>query len=83
MAELWCMHVIGPDDVHAAPDKETAQNWADWLNAEAAKSAAMIGEDDPMVKATVAPWPYSAESHADDLPRAVAIFALVKARTDA
>ncbi len=59
---LWCMHIEGPDDVHAAPDFWTALAWAAELNACIAKRAAQqnwVADDNyPLTQAVVAPWPY-------------------------
>ncbi len=72
---LWCCHVRGPDDVHAAPDYATALKWADYL---LDLDRATDHHKDPWLpyfSAIVAPWPYSAESHAEDLPKSMAYFA--------
>lgn len=56
---LWCLHVIGPDDVHPAPSE-----------AEARRAAKVMNEhykDTPEISFEAAPWPYSAETHADDV----------------
>lgn len=83
-AFLWCCHVRGPDDVYAAPDYETALAWSDILNEMNWRSGAYpkpLGFQNPasyadcLVKATPAPWPYSAEAHAEDLPKSIAGFA--------
>ena len=80
---LWCCHVRGPDEVHAAPDYETALVWSDILNAlnwEAprakAASQSPASFQDCLIKAVPAIWPHSAESHAEDLPKSIAGFAL-------
>lgn len=67
--ELWCVHIHGPDDVHAAPDKEAAEQRAAELNACFAKEDAKhVGDPNwPTVEAVVVPWDGSEESHADDL----------------
>ena len=59
MSELWCCHVNGPDDLFAAPDKETAQRWADDINAKKTPTSWFSAE--------VILWPYSAEAHARHL----------------
>ena len=62
--ELWCVHIIGPDDLYAAPSKEEAEERVaaqnDWIN------------NDPKlresgIQAEVLIWPYTSESHADSL----------------
>lgn len=62
---LWCVHHIGADDIHAAPDFETAQTWATWAN----KHFAAYPDISRFV---VAVWPWTAKKHGEDLPRAVA-----------
>lgn len=61
---LWCMHVLGPDDVHAAPSKEAAQRACD-------RYYAHFGDQYPdvLLRFVVAEWPHSPESHAEDLKR--------------
>ncbi len=63
---LWCMHILGPDDVHAAPSKAHAEKAAAALNAFHAAREEQ-SEHDPKVEAVVAPWPHSAESHAESV----------------
>lgn len=69
---LWCMHLPGPDDIFAAPDKDTAQRWADEHNAFLDRAfwegRIEFGGDWPeRHDAEVIVWPWSAESHAEDL----------------
>lgn len=61
---LWCLHHIGPDDVHPAPDFATAQKWADWANRR-------FAEHSDLSRFVVAIWPWSAERHADGLAKSV------------
>jgi hypothetical protein len=80
MTFLWCCHIRGPDDVHAAPDYETAVKWADITNALnwrglGGKIEAPTSYDDCLLKAVPAPWPWSAEKHAEDLPKSIAGYA--------
>lgn len=70
---LWCCHVRGPDDVHAAPDYQTALAWSDRINDWFA--AQPRRENDPIIRAAPAIWPYGAETHAVDLPKCVSQFA--------
>jgi hypothetical protein len=79
---LWCMHVIGPDDVHAAPDQQTAQAWADELNASIARRMSEMepDEDTPSVRAEAAEWPWSPEAHAENLAKGLAERAAREAR---
>jgi len=62
--ELWCVHIIGPDDLYAAPSKEEAEERVaaqnDWIN------------NDPKlresgIQAEVLIWPYTSESHTESL----------------
>jgi hypothetical protein len=62
---LWCLHHIGPDDVHPAPDFATAQKWADWANTAFAEHAEIS-------RFVVAIWPWDADSHADGLAASIA-----------
>lgn len=63
---LWCVYVAGPDDVIPAPDRETASTWANRVNAQVAKLlGAMAHPNDPKICASVAPWPWSADAHAE------------------
>lgn len=62
---LWCVHVLGPDDVMAAPSHDAAVTHAHELN------KALLGRvtaDDVLCFAYAAPWPYSKEAHAEALP---------------
>jgi len=63
--ELWCLHILGPDDVYAAPSKAAAVSCAARFNARFGPIAA---QNDVMCEAVVVPWPYSPESHAESLP---------------
>lgn len=62
---LWCLHHIGPDEVHPAPDFATAQGWADYANQAFAAHA-------DISRIVVAVWPWSAEGHAEGLKAAIA-----------
>lgn len=62
--ELWCLHILGPDDVHAAPSKEHAERAAERFNEIHGPVAASAGV---MCRAVAAPWPHSPESHAEDV----------------
>ncbi|UQA71923.1 hypothetical protein K1516_07385 [Stenotrophomonas maltophilia] len=59
---LWCLHVLGMDDVHPAPSKAHAEKAAAWHNEQFKDQAARLGIS---IEAKVVPWPHSAESHAD------------------
>jgi len=61
--KLWCVHILGPDDLYAAPSKAEAERAVGhmksfWEKRHADEAA--LG----MVRFEVAPWPYSPESHA-------------------
>lgn len=58
---LWCVNIIGPDDVIAAPNFKVANLWA-WRFNEREK-------EDPAVYAALAIWPHSPESHAEFLAK--------------
>lgn len=82
--QLWCVHISGPDEEHAAPDYWTALAWAADLNSFMAKRAATEkwATDDnwPFVQATVQPWAGTPERHADDLARERGVRAEHRAR---
>lgn len=61
---LWCLHILGPDDIHAAPSKEHAERAAERFNEIYGPVAASAGV---MCRAVAAPWPHSPESHAEDV----------------
>jgi len=63
---LWCMHILGPDDVHAAPSKAHAEKAAAALNAFHAARQEQ-SEQDPKIEAVATLWPHSAESHAESV----------------
>lgn len=63
MAELWCLHVLGPDDLHAAPSKEEAERVAREMTATYRGTAAA----EEGLKFQAAAWPWSAASHAEDV----------------
>lgn len=62
---LWCVHILGPDDVHAAPSYLAAATHAHELNK--ALHRRLNSPDDILCFAYAAPWPHSAESHAENL----------------
>lgn len=68
---LWCVHILGPDDVIAYPDRQSAEREAAVINDAMAKLIVSRPADDnwPMLKAIAAIWPHSPESHAQDLAR--------------
>lgn len=68
---LWCVHIIGPDDVIAFPDKASAEREAALINDAMTRFIAVREPDDnwPTLKAVAAVWPWSPETHAEDLAR--------------
>lgn len=60
---LWCVHILGPDDVLAAPSHEAAAVHAHELNKTI--HGRVSKADDVLCFAYAAPWPYTAEDHAD------------------
>lgn len=75
---LWCVHTIGPDDVNAAPDFDTAEQWAirqNRLSREYTKHCGMENDPHwPEVRSVVAIWPWSDEDHARNLPESIRDF---------
>lgn len=72
-ADLWCIHIPGPGEVHAAPSKEAADHMAAKHNAAMATyyaSGNLNLECAPpleSVQAVVIKWPHDQQSHADEL----------------
>lgn len=62
---LWCVHVIGPDDLYAFPTLAAAQENAKALTAFMERQPKSI--HDPICIPVVTVWPHSPESHAADL----------------
>jgi hypothetical protein len=56
---MWAVHVQGPDDMHACPDRQTADALALVLNRQFERHHK---QGDPMMVATVTEWPHSRES---------------------
>ena len=69
---LWCVHLVGPDDVWAMPSKAAAEAEAARTNeAIAIEDAKHVGDPHwPHARAIVIPWPYSADRHAEELAKA-------------
>lgn len=70
--ELWCVHIPGPDDIYAHPDRAAAEKHAGEFNTfmRAYWQRNPQTENDPTeasLTAVVIPWPWSAESHAEAL----------------
>lgn len=66
---LWCLHHIGPDELHPAPDFATAQKWANWANDRFAEHA-------DISRFVVATWPWAATVHAEGLAESIASWTL-------
>lgn len=66
-SQLWCVHVIGPDDVIPAPDQETAARWAKRINDVVAAMPRPPEPSDnwPRITAEAAPWPWCEAPHAE------------------
>jgi hypothetical protein len=60
---LWCVHVLGPDDVLAAPSHEAAVVRARQMN----QSLHRGGPEDVLCFAYAAPWPHSKDAHSLNL----------------
>ena len=60
---LWCVHVLGPDDVLAAPSHDAAATHArEWNKVLHSR----VGSpDDVLCFAYAAPWPHTPEAHAE------------------
>ncbi|MBD9376155.1 hypothetical protein [Pseudoxanthomonas sp. PXM04] len=58
--DLWCLHLQGPDDVHAAPSKAEAERVATQVNER-------FSSHEVSPNAVAALWPHSPESHAESL----------------
>lgn len=73
---LWCLHTIGPDDINAAPDFDTAVAWAEYHNRQTEAYTIMRGMQNdpnwPFVRSVVAIWPGMPEAHAESLPDSIA-----------
>lgn len=66
-AELWCVHVEGPDSLIVQPDRETAERRAKKWNEGIAKSGVLNHENSPHIHCKAIPWTGSAETHAASL----------------
>jgi hypothetical protein len=71
---LWAVHVAGPDDVLAMPDRGTADGWAEQINLVAKQLRARPDASplDPQISATVVEWDGTAEEHAEEWAEFVA-----------
>jgi hypothetical protein len=73
MVDLWCVHIIGPDDVIAYSDRAAAESSAAEINdALAVEEERHKGDPNwPACRAEALLWPYGAEAHAVNLARKV------------
>lgn len=70
---LWCCHIRGPDEAHAAPDYATALAWSDMM-LEIDREVDHSDPNMPFLSAVPALWPWSAEAHATDLAKSIEYF---------
>lgn len=65
-SDLWCVHILGPDDVYPAPSQAEAEravaHMKHFWESRHPEEAAM-----GMVGFEAIPWPHSPESHAQDV----------------
>jgi hypothetical protein len=72
-ATLWCIHIPGPDEYHAAPSETVANHMAAKHNAAMTEFFKKrpdpdgIGPLPESCMATAMPWPFDAEEHAREL----------------
>lgn len=66
---LWAIHIPGPDEYHAAPNKEAADHMAAMHNKAMQEYVAnnKLSWGIETITAHVAQWPYDFESHAQEL----------------
>lgn len=70
VAELWCVHVQGPDTLIAQPSKEAAEQRAtEWNKRIVAIAAREPHPYDPQIECVATVWPWSDEGHALDLAK--------------
>lgn len=62
---LWCVHVLGSDDVIASPSHDAAVVHAHELNKVV--FSRVTTANDILCFAYAAPWPHSRDAHAEDL----------------
>ena len=70
---LWCVHVLGMDDVHAAPNHGAAVVGAREMNK--ALFSQLSNANDFLCFCYAAPWPHSDDDHTEDLKEWVNFFA--------
>ncbi len=59
---LWCVEILGPDDIIATESREVAQAMADGFN-RWWREREDRHPDEPYMEADVIEWPYDAASH--------------------
>lgn len=64
---LWCVHILGPDDVLAAPSHDAAAVHARELNK--ASHGRANSPNDILCFAYAAPWPHGADMHAEEVKK--------------
>ena len=69
---LWCVNVLGPDDLVAFESRAEAVKWATQMNA--IFWAKEFNRNDPIMNFIVTQWPGKAEGHAENLARGDARF---------
>ncbi len=69
--ELWCVHMLGMDDVIAQDSLTSARRYSHKINALLLERETVrpLHPFDPNVWAAPALWPHDAASHAEDLER--------------
>jgi hypothetical protein len=69
---LWCINIQGPDDILPMPSRATALEEANKLNVYFGELASRPDATiyDPIMRAVVIEYPYTAESHAAGVARA-------------
>lgn len=60
--QLWAVHVLGPDDIVAAPSLEAAEKAAAVVSARYSDP-----NDDVPISAVAVPWQGNAETHAREV----------------
>lgn len=64
---LWMMHVLGPDDIYAAPDHATAVQWCADLNRQ-------FDGSDVLIVGVPAIWTGTPDAHSEQLPLSVGLW---------
>jgi len=68
MGDLWCIHILGPDDVFPAPNRAEADAKAKELNTFIGRHLHANDDDaTPRLSVVVERWPYDAASHEEGL----------------